>query len=467
MNKTVLEFLRDNARSYHDSIALVDAVSKVTYAELYNLVCDTSKDIGKVYDAKSSIVRLDVRKDISSVVLFLGLLAANISVVPVSADEDIDFPYTHWLMFRQTYGADKLSFDRVGDWFSLNCLNNANIPEILYGGKYLNSTSGSSGKKKYCVSDWRKILFNTQAVCKEYALGADCVWLSLFPAHMHFYESFMRGIFNGGKTILLENFELDKISEFISSENVTHIQGTSHQLITLTHRLDRLKTRSVKCVECTGSALSEKSEKLLNTYFSNAVIARAWGSTETTGVCLSSYNCKRANDSNIGNIIWPYSYKLEPIDESYNILFLKGFGNVEFFWIFNKLRTIGEWYNTGDVVSVGDEGQIFFKGRVSGMIKCAGENIYPEEIENAIQKLDNIIDVKVIGINDDLRGEIPVAIIQSKENKLNEHYIKSYLGKFGIPPKFIPKKIYIVQANLPYNLNGKIDINKLRSLINY
>lgn len=66
------------------------------------------------------------------------------------------------------------------------------------------------------------------------------------------------------------------------------------------------------------------------------------------------------------------------------------------------------WYKTGDLGTVDEHGWVFFKGRKKDLIVLAnGQNVFPEDIENAIQRQPGVRDVAVVGLPQD-GGQVEV-----------------------------------------------------------
>lgn len=128
----------------------------------------------------------------------------------------------------------------------------------------------------------------------------------------------------------------------------------------------------------------------------------------------------------------------------------------------NKYLSNG-WYRTGDIAHVDKEGFIYIDGRKSELIISGGENIFPSEIENVLLKKDNIVNVAVIGLQDEKWGEVPVAFVQY-EGDLNKRdlveYCKKEIGEYKIPKKF-----YKVDC-LPINSSGKLQKFKIKEFLN-
>lgn len=76
--------------------------------------------------------------------------------------------------------------------------------------------------------------------------------------------------------------------------------------------------------------------------------------------------------------------------------------------------TASRWYRTGDMGIMHPHGSIQINGRLKHMIIKGGENIYPEEVEQLIHKLDYVEDVHVVGVPDKRFGEQVCAWVKLK-----------------------------------------------------
>lgn len=119
------------------------------------------------------------------------------------------------------------------------------------------------------------------------------------------------------------------------------------------------------------------------------------------------------------------------------------------------------WLHTGDIGYLDEEGFLSIVDRAKDMINRGGENIYPREIEMAIESHPNIMAVAVIGIPDDALGERVKAVIELLEPgiltpEMVKEYLKDKIAKYKIP-EFIE-----ITDTLPRNPTGKILKFKLR-----
>jgi fatty-acyl-CoA synthase len=96
------------------------------------------------------------------------------------------------------------------------------------------------------------------------------------------------------------------------------------------------------------------------------------------------------------------------------------------------------WFHTGDLAKVDDEGHYAIAGRKKDMIISGGANIYPAEIERAIETHPDVVSGAVIGVPDPKWGEVGKAIVQLRPGAVMtleglQTYLGTHLGRFKIP----------------------------------
>jgi acyl-CoA synthetase (AMP-forming)/AMP-acid ligase II len=69
------------------------------------------------------------------------------------------------------------------------------------------------------------------------------------------------------------------------------------------------------------------------------------------------------------------------------------------------------WYRSGDLAEMDDEGYLTIKGRLREIIRSGGETIAPSEVEAAVSGFPGIREVAVVGLPDDVWGEIVCAVL--------------------------------------------------------
>jgi malonyl-CoA/methylmalonyl-CoA synthetase len=123
--------------------------------------------------------------------------------------------------------------------------------------------------------------------------------------------------------------------------------------------------------------------------------------------------------------------------------------------------TTDGWFKTGDVGKVDERGYVTIVGRSKDLIISGGYNVYPAEIEDAINAMPGVAESAVVGVPHPDFGEVGVALViarpgasVSPDAVLAD--LKARLANFKIP-----KRCFVV-TELPRNTMGKVQKNLLR-----
>jgi len=122
---------------------------------------------------------------------------------------------------------------------------------------------------------------------------------------------------------------------------------------------------------------------------------------------------------------------------------------------------IDKWLHTGDMGYMDGEGFIYIVDRKKDMINRGGENIYPREIEIALEAHPKIREVAVVGIPDEALGErVKAFVIPGEPGSLTGEEVQEYL-KERLARYKIPEFVEFVK-DLPRNATGKILKKEIR-----
>jgi len=122
------------------------------------------------------------------------------------------------------------------------------------------------------------------------------------------------------------------------------------------------------------------------------------------------------------------------------------------------------WYKSGDMGKVDADGYITITGRKKEMIIVGGENVYPREIEAALESHPAVAESAVIGQMDESRGEVVVAFVILREGQsvtdmaLRDH-CRQHVANYKVPRKVV------IAEQLPRGPTGKILKRKLTDLL--
>jgi long-chain acyl-CoA synthetase len=115
------------------------------------------------------------------------------------------------------------------------------------------------------------------------------------------------------------------------------------------------------------------------------------------------------------------------------------------------------WFQTGDIGLLDEEGYLKIVDRKKELILCSGFNVYPSDLENIMSRHPAILEVAVIGVPDDYRGESPKAYVVLKAEYRGEVTEKDIIDwcRENMATYKRPREIEFREA-LPKSAAGKI-----------
>lgn len=125
------------------------------------------------------------------------------------------------------------------------------------------------------------------------------------------------------------------------------------------------------------------------------------------------------------------------------------------------------YYFSGDGGFKDENGNVFITGRVDDVINVAGHRLSTADMEETISSHDAIAECAVVGISDELKGQVPLALVVKKKNSEIENFQLEYelvqlvRDKIGAVTSF--KKVIVVER-LPKTRSGKILRKLIRSI---
>ncbi|MEM5853591.1 MAG: acetate--CoA ligase [Candidatus Aenigmatarchaeota archaeon] len=358
-------------------------------------------------------------------------------------------------------------------------------------------TSGTTGTPKGCMH-----------VCGGYTVQAhwtgkwifdmkpgDVLWSTADVGWItgHTYTVYSP-LLNGITTLIYEGSPdwptMDRWAQIIEKHKVT-IFYTAPTAIRMFEKMDgkiarKYKFSSLKLLGSVGEPIDEDAWLW---FFNNVgkrkrVIVDTWWQTETGGILITSLpgigpfkpgfvglplpgiradildeEGKRCEFNQTGNLVIlpPFSpgmfrgiYK-DP--ERYKKTYFSKYGD--------------EIYQTGDGAFKDEKGLIRITGRIDDVLKVAGHRLSNAEIENAINLHEFVVESAVVGLPDEIKGEVPIAFVVLKggaeaSEKLSSELMELVVKRIG--PIAKPVKIVYVQ-DLPKTRSGKIMRRVIKSLV--
>jgi acyl-CoA synthetase (AMP-forming)/AMP-acid ligase II len=123
------------------------------------------------------------------------------------------------------------------------------------------------------------------------------------------------------------------------------------------------------------------------------------------------------------------------------------------------------WLHTGDLAAIDNDGFVYYIGRRGSMIKTAGANVSPAEVEQAIAKVTGGGVAHVFGIPDPDRGQVVAAVVTLDNGAAFDEaglrrQLAAQLSAYKIPRRFAA----IPATDVPLLASGKADVQQLKRL---
>ncbi|MCL6753947.1 2-succinylbenzoate--CoA ligase [Nostoc sp. CCCryo 231-06] len=423
------------------------------------------------------------REPVQFLASFIAACAANCSVFLCNPDLgtqewqqvfDLVKPDIIWGIGNREWACREGSRTGVGnrEWGigNRNCeeitIISPSSPSSPHSPLILIPTGGSSGQIKFAIHTWETLIASVQGFTEYFQLKQVNSFCVLPLYHVSGLMQFMRSFTTGGKLAILpfKAVETGQIFNIKQSEFLISLVPTQLQRLLENSELTKWLTQFNTVLLGGAPAWNELLEKAR---FHRIRLAPTYGMTETA----SQIATLKPDDFLSGKIstgqILPHA-KVTIRNRQGEILNSNQIGNIT---IQAQSLALGYYpitrenqadFQVDDLGFLDEQGYLNIVGRNSDKIITGGENIYPTEIESAIQATQLVADICVIGIPDKHWGQALTAIYIPKTSNTSalkiQTLLKDKLSKFKIPKYWIP------QQNLPRNSQGKINRQQLQQI---
>lgn len=323
-------------------------------------------------------------------------------------------------------------------------------------------TSGTSGLPKGIVLTHKAMLWRLPIYAFDFGFGPGDTWLSVTPLAQGGGRAFaMAHLQRGGTVIIDPEFEAERALATITHERVTtcFMVPTMFRRILGSPALARSELSSLRCVISSGAVLPPETRlAILDRLTPN--LYQFYSSTESGGIASLPPWLQAAKGDSVGVGVFGKDLR---IGDDGEVLTRGPAVMPEYFR--NPEATAdafdGDWFRTGDLGRVDEDGFLHITGRKKEMIISGGLNVYPAEVERVLYAHPAVQEAAVVGQPDPEWGEIVAAFIQLRPmssataDELIEH-CRLHLASYKKPRmvKFL--------AELPRTTSGKIAKQLLR-----
>ena len=274
----------------------------------------------------------------------------------------------------------------------------------------------------------------------------------------------------GGTVCLNRFFDAKRVLEDINKYGITffHASPTVFTLI-LKERKHYPELPMLRMFACGSCNMPPEKIKMLHEWLPKSEFRTIYGLTETTspGTVFPTDASSSPYIGSSGIPIPGSAYKIvdeegnEVKDGEQGEILVKGSNITENYYKSKRVALEDEWLHTGDIGWFNTEGYLYIADRKKDMINRGGEKICSYDVENKLLEMNGVEDAAVVGIPDELYGEVPAALIKLKKGTVIEEaeikaFLKSQMASYKVPQKIL------FTENIPLTENMKINKRKVK-----
>jgi long-chain acyl-CoA synthetase len=491
-------------RMWPEKEALIYGPHRITYAELESRTNRVANGLRALGIGAGDHVAVLVKNDHRFVETMLGALRAGATVTPTTTRAHLS-TLTHIMRdssakvlfasadfaeeartlaettpgLRRVFVMDQMSGGTVlyDDWLAGQSATRYVLEKAPSDIALLSYTSGSTGLPKGVLLTHQAMDWATRNLRRALLYGPDERCLLAVP--MFHANGMLAGVFSmlecGGSLVILHDVYPAEMIRAIERERCTYTTGVPAMYKLMLREealLQESDCSSLRFVIC-GS--SEVPEDLLEQFTRKlAPMLEAYGLTECGFVC----NNPRWGITKQGTTGLPYPGVelriVDPEDVARDVqvgelgeLLVRSPANLVAYHNLPQVtaeRLLADgWFRTRDIARADEQGYVEIVGRLDDRISCAGESIYPKEVENVLLAHPDLVDAAVVPMADEVKGEVPVAfVIERIQGAAREHEIKEFFLRNGAAYMH-PRRVYVL-PEMPLTSVKKVDRAALRKL---
>lgn len=336
-------------------------------------------------------------------------------------------------------------------------------------------TSGTTSQPKGVLLSHRNIAHNVFTAVEFYGLGHDHTKICILPLfHMFgFISDFSTMAFCGGKTVVLDTFDIMRLSSVETAIHEYKVNSFSAVplMFELCIRLGcNLAGKHMRfCISGAAPLRQKTADQFFETY--GFPILQAYGLTETT--CFATISPPGAARNNSAGVPAAVSIKIvredgtEATTGEIGEVWLAGESVMANTYFKSSIACFAfdgqQWFKSGDLGYRDADGYIYLTGRKKNMVIRGGEKIYLEDVDICLGELNAILDSASIRFEDGGTEKIATFVVAREGTQITEpeikRFVESRLGKIRTPD------LVIFSVRIPRTSTNKVKIRELQELV--
>ncbi len=506
---SLLASLKSHTQTCPDAVAVVDAVSQLTYAEL-----DKRSDLLAKYlmsrhralgiDKDSEVfVGILLERSVAFLVAMLAVWKSGAAYIPF----DLKFPAQRVINILNSAHAQFLIAEPASlpeicehtkvEYISIleiakhqdSSYKELTLPSVQSDKlAYIVYTSGSTGKPKGVMIEHKNVTNYAHALQRrlEFSSETSFVHISTLAADLGYTTLFMSLMSAGTLHFLTDEYSLDgqAFSTYMRTHNIDCLKITPSHLEGLLSIDDGPTLLPKKVLILGGESSSPCLLKKIQALSPQLRIINHYGPTEAT-IGAITHELKRDDNQKyslplgkgLANVsLYILDKMQQPVPEGViGELYIGGAG-VARGYLNNKSLTEQSFipnpfstntqavrlYKTGDLCKWSDAGDVIYIGRVDFQVKVRGYRIELNEIKVTLSQHDAVKNAEVLTSNKNQNQLIAYIVLANTQQPVTSKELRRYLHD-RLPEYMVPSKVAILEQ-FPLTANGKINRQALSAI---
>ncbi len=331
-------------------------------------------------------------------------------------------------------------------------------------------TSGSTGRPKGVLLSHRSQVliaagYATPAMAACLASGPSIVAAPLFHMNATVMSTFV--LLLQGAFVLMARFDARAFIAAMDTYRVSVLSGVPTMTALIAREqaaVAKADLSSVRLVVIGSAPLSATVLAQVQQLFPQAAVLNSYGTTETGAGYFGAHPEGKARPFLSVGHPQPHA-RMRLVDGAGQEVADQGVLEIHCATRMNGYQNRPEltaeklrdgWIHTGDIMRRDADGWYYFVGRADDMFVCSGENIYPGQVERALERHPDVLEVCVVPLADEVRGEVPVAFVVPRPGRRpTEQALKDHVLALAAPHMH-PRRVWFIEQ-MPLAGTNKID----------
>ncbi|MDT2046874.1 MULTISPECIES: class I adenylate-forming enzyme family protein [Bacillaceae] len=334
-------------------------------------------------------------------------------------------------------------------------------------------TSGTTGNAKGCMISHGGVRKYLESGRTEDLIHVEMHYLFVHPFfHMSSMNSMFHCIKSGVTMVCSEETEPARILDVIEKEDITLLLALPPALTYLLEELEQNPRENLPWKLALSGGTKVPESLIRNLEKHGVTVAQGYGSTEAWVISAWAPQMGWDKVNSVGKpisgvevkVVNPETREAVATGEIGEVLvkspyIFKGYWGNE---AATQAVLHDGWLSMGDAGKLDEDGFLYIDGRYKDVIVYGGDNIYPDQVEDVILGIDDVLETALVGMPDTLYGEVPYAYtVVREECGITETEVKEYC-KERLTAYKVPEIVFV--PSLPKNSVGKIMKKKVKEL---